>query len=182
MRIGIIGSGVVGRALATGFKNHGHDPMVGTRDPSSGDIADWGKEAGVPLGTFEEVAKHGEVVALATLGAANAKALELAGAENLAGKVLIDATNPLEFVEGRPPGLFVSGNDSGGEQVQRAVPDARVVKAFNIVGNTFFADPDLPGGPPTMIIAGDDEEAKGTVTDILTEFGWETIDIGGIEG
>src|SRR5881409_3016379 len=102
MRVGIIGSGVVGRALAKGFKNHGHEPMVGTRDPNSGDIKEWGETEGVPLGTFEDVAKHGEVVCLATLGAANAKALEMAGPDNLAGKVLIDATNPLEFVEGQP--------------------------------------------------------------------------------
>ena len=131
--------------------------------------------------TFAEAAAHGELVVLCTAWKGAEHALELAGAKNLAGKVLIDATNPLKEVDGRPVGLERGWDDSGGEQVQRWVPDAKVVKAFNIVGNALMVDPKLPGGPPTMMIGGNDEGAKKTVTDILTDFGWETIDLGGIE-
>jgi predicted dinucleotide-binding enzyme len=100
--------------------------------------------------------------------------------DELAGKVVIDTTNPLEFSTGKP-GLFVGWNDSLGEQIQRAIPDAKVVKAYNIVGNALMVDPDVPGGPPTMLIAGDDGDAKKTVTELLTDTGWEVSDLGGIE-
>jgi hypothetical protein len=113
-------------------------------------------------------------------GAENA--LKLAGAENLAGKVVIDATNPLRFVPGLAPGLALGHTDSAGEQVQRWLPAARVVKAFNSVGYSQMFKPDFPDGPPDMFICGDDDAAKKTVTDILMSFGWSTIDIGGIEG
>ena len=181
-RVGVIGSGQVGRALAEGFASRGHDVRLGTRDPKKEDLKAWSEGSGVGLGTFADVAEYGELLVLATLGAANEEALALAGPEHLAGKVLIDATNPLEFHDDGPPGLFVGHTDSGGEQVQRAAPEARVVKAFNIVGNPYFVDPDLPGGPPDMFIAGNDEDAKAAVTDVLEDFGWPVTDIGGIEG
>jgi predicted dinucleotide-binding enzyme len=100
--------------------------------------------------------------------------------EQLRGKVLIDTTNPLDFSSGRP-GLFVGHTDSLGEQVQRAVPEAHVVKAYNIVGNALMVDPDLPGGPPTMLIGGDSADAKAAVTTLLEETGWDVVDLGGIE-
>jgi predicted dinucleotide-binding enzyme len=107
----------------------------------------------------------------------------MAGPENLAGKVVIDVTNPLSFQEGAPPELAVGHTDSGGEQVARWLPGARVVKAFNIVGNPYMVDPDLPGGPPDMFIAGDDAEAKATVSEILESFGWPAaLDLGGMDG
>jgi predicted dinucleotide-binding enzyme len=98
----------------------------------------------------------------------------------LDGKILVDATNPLD-TSTTPPGLFVGTTDSLGEQVQRAVPGARVVKAYNTVGNALMVDPDLPGGPPTMFVAGNDPEAKAAVTQLLEETGWEVADLGGIE-
>jgi predicted dinucleotide-binding enzyme len=105
----------------------------------------------------------------------------MAGEQNLAGKVLIDATNPLIFAPNAPPALALGTTDSGGEQVQRWMPKARVVKAFNTVGHAHMFNPQFPGGPPDMFIGGNDAAAKTTVTDILTAFGWSTIDIGGIE-
>src|SRR5439155_27301023 len=115
---------------------------------------------GVSAATFEETAAFGDLIALATLGNAAEEAIRLAGTKNFDGKVVIDATNPLDFSGGMPPKLFVGHTDSLGERVQRAIPDARVVKAFNTVGNAFFVNPDLPNGPPDMFIAGNDAAAQ----------------------
>jgi predicted dinucleotide-binding enzyme len=171
MRIGIIGSGAVGKALATGLARHGHETRIGTRK----DEVD-----GLPVGTPSEVAAESDLVILAVQGVA---AVEVAGglAGELTGKVLVDTTNPLEVVNGSP-GMFVGHTDSLGERVQRAAPRAEVVKAYNTVGNELMVDPDLPGGPPTMFIAGDSERAKAMVADLLGATGWEVADLGGIEG
>lgn len=170
MKIAILGSGVVGQALATGYPKHGHEVRIGTRQSEVG---------GHPVDTPTGAAAWGDIVVLAVKGEA---AVELATSvkNETAGKVVIDTTNPLDFSTGKPE-LFVGWNDSLGEQIQRAVPDARVVKAYNIVGNTLMVDPELPGGPPTMLIAGDDGDAKGTVTKLLADTGWEVSDLGGIE-
>ncbi len=182
MRIGVLGSGIVGRTLAAGLAGKGHEVMIGSRDP--GKLDEWaaGDGAGVATGTFADVAAHGELLILATLWTGTESALGLAGAESLRGKVLIDATNPLAYRETPPPGLALGFDDSGGEQVQRWVPDARVVKAFNIVGAGHMIDPDFPDGPPDMFICGDDDEAKATVTGLLEQLGWPVTDIGGIDG
>ena len=120
---------------------------------------------------------------LAVLGNAAEEAIAAAGPANFRGKVVIDTTNPLDFSGGFPPKLSISGEDSLGERVQRALPEARVVKAFNIIGNPYFVDPGFRDGQPTMLIAGDDEGAKHTVGDVLADFGWsDVVDIGGIEG
>lgn len=169
MRVGILGTGDVGKALGRGFASHGFDVKIGSRE-KKGEFV-----------TFEEAAKHGEVVVVCTRWDGTENALKLAGEQNLAGKVVIDATNPLKHVDGRPVGLDRGFTDSGGEQVQRWIPEAKVVKAFNIVGNALMVDPTLPGGPPTMFIGGNDEGAKKTVGEILGDFGWETIDLGGID-
>lgn len=171
MKIAILGSGVVGQALATGYPTHGHEVRIGTRQA---------QVAEHPVDTAARAAAWGDIVVLAVKGEA-AVELVTSVAEQLAGKVVIDTTNPLEFSTGKP-GLFVGWNDSLGEQVQRAVPAAKVVKAYNIVGNTLMVDPDLPGGPPTMLIAGDDDGAKKTVSELLTSTGWDVADLGGIEG
>jgi predicted dinucleotide-binding enzyme len=183
MKIGILGTGEVAQALGRGFLALGHEVKLGGREATSAKAAAWVKEAGpkASSGTFADTAAFGELLVLATLGAANRSALEQAGAANLAGKVLIDVTNPLDFSKGAPPGLLLSGNDSGGEQVQRLAPAAKVVKAFNIVGNPHMFKPDFPGGPPDMFICGNDEGAKVQVTGLLAEFGWPTVDLGGIE-
>jgi predicted dinucleotide-binding enzyme len=169
MEIGILGSGVVGRALASGLARHGHRVRIGTRRAEI---------EGVPSGAPAEVVRVAELVVLAVNGGV---AVELAGsvAAELEGKVLVDATNPLAPADGGM-GLFVGTTDSLGEQVQRAVPGARVVKAYNTVGAAFMVDPDLPGGPPTMFTAGDDADAKATVAQLLQETGWDVADLGGI--
>jgi predicted dinucleotide-binding enzyme len=170
MKIAILGSGVVGQALATGYPKHGHEVRLGTRQSEVG---------GHPVDTPAGAAAWGDIAVLCVKGDA-AVDLVTGLTDELAGKVVIDTTNPLEFSTGKP-GLFVGWNDSLGEQIQRAVPDAKVVKAYNIVGNTLMVDPELPGGPPTMLIAGDDADAKKTVTDLLADTGWEVADLGGIE-
>jgi 8-hydroxy-5-deazaflavin:NADPH oxidoreductase len=185
MRVGVLGTGEVGRRLATGFRSRGHEVMIGSRETSKPELSDWlsGEGAGVEAGTFAQAAAHGELVVLAVLGDAAVQVIETAGAENFSGKVVIDAMNPLDFSGGFPPKLSISGEDSLGERVQRALPEARVVKAFNTIGNPYFVDPSFSQGAPTMLIAGNDEDAKRTVRDVLSEFGWsDTIDIGGIEG
>lgn len=181
MKVGILGSGQVGQALGRGFVAHGHEVMIGSREPEK--LSGWADEVGEGAftGSFDHAAAFGEAAVLACLGSAAEDVIDLAGPENLSGKVLIDATNPLRFRDDGPPELFVGLDDSLGERVQRRLPEARVVKAFNIVGNTLMVDPDLPGGPPTMLIGGDDAAAKLEVTKILEDFGWEVSDLGGIE-
>ena len=184
-QVGVLGSGEVGRRLAAGFGSRGHDVMIGSRDPDKPELREWlsSDGAGVKAGTFQEAAAHGELLVLAVLGNAAQQAIADAGAENFSGKVVIDAMNPLDFSGGFPPKLSISGEDSLGERVQRALPDAKVVKAFNTIGNPYFVDPRFSEGQPTMLIAGDDEGAKRTVGDLLAGFGWsDVVDLGGIEG
>lgn len=183
-RVGVLGSGEVGRRLAAGFGSRGHDVMIGSRDPAKPELREWlsGEGAGIKAGTFRAAAAHGQLLVLAVLGDAAEEAIADAGAENFAGKIVIDAMNPLDFSEGLPK-LSIVGEDSLGERVQRALPEARVVKAFNTIGNPYFVDPGFSAGEPTMLIAGNDDAAKRTVRDALADFGWsDVVDIGGIEG
>jgi predicted dinucleotide-binding enzyme len=184
MKVAIFGTGDVGRALGRAFVTLGHDVKMGAREKGNEKAVAWVSENGPKAseGTFAEVAEFGELAVLATLGVANEAVLKAAGPERLAGKIVIDATNPLAHKPGGPPGLAISGNDSGGEQVQRAVPKSHVVKAFNIVGNAHMFRPDFSGGPPDMFFCGNDEGAKKRVGALLTDFGWNPVDIGGIEG
>jgi 8-hydroxy-5-deazaflavin:NADPH oxidoreductase len=123
------------------------------------------------------------LLVLAVLGDAAEEVIAAAGRDNFSGKVVIDAMNPLDFSGGFPPKLAIAGEDSLGERVQRALPEAKVVKAFNIIGSSYFVDPSFAGGKPTMLIAGDDAGAKRVVGDVLADFGWpDPIDLGGIEG
>jgi 8-hydroxy-5-deazaflavin:NADPH oxidoreductase len=185
MKIGIIGSGDVGQRLADGFIGLGHTVKIGSRDPSQKKVTEWmdKHDKGVASsGTFAEAASFGELNVLATSWAGTADAIRMVDPQNFAGKVVIDVINPLDFSEGMPPRLAIGHTDSAGEIVQRMLPSSKVVKAFNIVGNPHMIHPDFPGGPPTMFICGNDDEAKKVViNNILTKFGWETIDIGGIE-
>jgi predicted dinucleotide-binding enzyme len=167
MNVGVLGTGQVGQTLAAGFKKHGHDVKLGHRDPKA---------------SYADAARFAELAVLCTPWSGTENAIRLADPKNLAGKVVIDVTNPLKFEEGSSPALALGFDDSGGEQVQRWLPQSRVVKAFNIVGNSLMVDPKIPGGPPDMFIAGNDAAAKETVTRICKEFGWPVIDIGGIEG
>jgi 8-hydroxy-5-deazaflavin:NADPH oxidoreductase len=184
LNVGILGSGGVGQALGTGFATLGHDVKIGTRHPNDEKIATWVKKTGgkASAASFSDAATFGDLAVLATAWSGTENAIKLAGAANLAGKVVIDATNPLSFAPNSPPTLALGWTDSGGEQVQRWLSGAKVVKAFNIVGNAHMFRPQFPGGPPDMFLAGNDAGAKATVTDILKAFGWSVIDIGGIEG
>lgn len=183
MNVGILGTGDVGRALGRGFIALGHSVKMGAREARNEKALAWAQEVGAKgsVGTFGDAASFGEVVVLATLGAANEHAITMAGPEYFRGKLLIDTTNPLDFTGGMPPKLAVSGNDSGGERVQRLLPDAHVVKAFNTVGNAFMFRPDFPGGPPDMFICGNHDDAKMKVAALLKDFGWSVVDVGGIE-
>lgn len=182
MKIGILGSGDVGLKLADSFIATGHTVKIGTRSPEK--IAAWTARHADKgsTGSFSDAASFGEIIVLATLWEGTPSALQLAGARNFSDKVVVDVTNPLDFSKGVPPRLAVGHTDSGGEIVQRLLPDAWVVKAFNIVGNMHMFHPDFPGGPPTIFVCGNDQRAKTSVTEILAAFGWETVDIGGIEG
>ena len=180
-RIGIIGSGDVAKVLAAGFKKHGHDVRIGSRSPEK--LAAWAAEAGIATGTFAEVAAHGEVVVLAVLGRAALEAMQLAGDANLAGKIVIDTTNPIADA---PPEngvlrYFTGANDSLMEHLQGAFPEARLVKCWNSVGSPFMVNPAFPGGTPTMFICGNDAAAKAEVAAILDQFGWGAEDAGMVE-
>jgi 8-hydroxy-5-deazaflavin:NADPH oxidoreductase len=181
MKIGIIGSGDVGRSLGKGFLAEGHAVMLGTRNIEKEEVVKW-KEAhtGAETGSFEAAAQFGEIIVLATKGDIAADALQLAGIDSLAGKIIIDATNPIAAA---PPEdgvlkFFTDYNQSLMEKLQSLVPAANFVKAFSCVGNGFMYKPAFPGGVPTMFICGNDDAAKATVTGILTSFGWETEDMG----
>lgn len=181
-RVGVLGSGQVAQVLAAGFKKHGHEVRIGSRE--AGKLAEFGAKSGVGHGTFAEVAAFGEILVLAVKGTAALSALSLAGDANLAGKIVIDTTNP---IADEPPqnGIlryFTGPNDSLMERLQAAHPAARFVKAWSSVGNAFMVNPSLPGGPPTMFICGNDAAAKAEVTAVLHVFGWGAEDIGGVEG
>jgi 8-hydroxy-5-deazaflavin:NADPH oxidoreductase len=182
MRIGIIGSGDVAQSLASGFLQHGHDVMLGTRHVEK--LADWRtKNPKAGVGSFADAAASAEVVVLAVKGTAASEALRQASAANLDGKVVIDATNPIADA---PPDhgvlkFFTSLDDSLMERLQREFPGARFVKAFNSVGNDVMVNPHFEGGPPTMFICGNHDAAKWVVKGILDQFGWETADMGTVE-
>ena len=182
-KIAVLGSGQVGQVLADGLLKHGHDVMRGSREP--GKLADWKAKAGARAhtGTFAEAAKWGESVLLAVKGDAAESVLDLAGSANLAGKLVMDATNP---IAGKPPEngvirFFTDLNESLMERLQKKVPAAHFVKVFSCVGNAFMVNPKFPGGPPTMFICGNDKGAKAQVKTILDQFGWETADMGMVE-
>jgi len=181
MKIGIIGSGSVAQVLGSGFLSKGHEVMLGTRDASK--LAAWLAEAGdkASVGTFEDAAKFGEFVFLSVPGAALESVIEITGPENLAGKIVIDITNPMDFSQGVPPRFTATVGNSLGEKVQRLLPDSHVVKAFNSIGVAVMIDPDFNGEKATHFIAGDSEEAKTEATKLISEFGWEVEDVGGID-
>jgi len=153
---------------------------IGSRSPEKLDEFVGGEGDRVTCGTFEEAARSGDLIVLATHGQATEEAISLAGKQNFDHKVVIDATNPLDFSTGVPR-LSVGHTDSLGEQIQRCLPNARVVKAFNTAGNGLFFKPQLPGGPPDMFIGGNDADAKKLVSQVCDAFGWGVIDLGGIE-
>jgi 8-hydroxy-5-deazaflavin:NADPH oxidoreductase len=182
MKVGVLGSGDVAKSLAGGFIKHGHQVMLGTRD--AGKLKDFvAQHQGAQVGSFADAAKFGDVVVLAVKGSVALDALKAAGATSLAGKPVIDATNPIADA---PPEngvlkFFTDVNQSLMERLQNAFPDAHFVKAYNSVGNARMINPQFPGGKPTMFICGNDDKAKTTVRGINEQFGWETADMGKAE-
>jgi predicted dinucleotide-binding enzyme len=182
MKIGVLGSGVVAKVLASGFLKHGHEVMIGTRTPEK--LAEWAAQnPSGATGSFADASAFGELLVLAVKGSASAEALRLAGAQFLEGKAIIDATNPIADA---PPvngvlRFFTDNDESLMEQLQIEFPDAHFVKAFNSVGNISMVNPVFPGGKPTMFICGNHEAAKQQVGEILEQFGWETADMGSVE-
>jgi hypothetical protein len=182
MNIGILGSGIVAQVLAGGFLKHGHSVMMGTR--SKDKLAEWkAKNPNARVGSFADAATFGDLVVLAVKGTAAAEAVRAAGPANLAGKAVMDVTNPIADL---PPvngvlRFFTSLDESLMERLQREFPDVRFVKAFNSVGNAGMVNPSFPGGKPTMFVCGNDDAAKKTVIKIVEQFGWEPEDMGKVE-
>jgi predicted dinucleotide-binding enzyme len=182
MKVGILGSGDVAKALASGFMKHGHAITLGSRTPAK--LAEWAAQSkGAQAGSFADAAKFGELIVLAVKGNVAAEALRLAGTDNLAGKTVMDACNPIADA---PPDhgvlrLFTTHNESLMEQLQREFQNAHFVKAFNSVGAPSMVNPQFAGGKPTMFICGNDESAKKQVGEIAEEFGWETANMGSVE-
>jgi hypothetical protein len=186
VKIAVLGTGIVGRTLGSKLVEVGNSAMMGSRSANSPKAAEWVEAAGAlaSQGTFADAAAFGEVVLNCTAGVASLEALELAGRENLSGKILMDVANPLDFSQGMPPTLTVCNTDSLGERIQRAFPDAKVVKALNTLNCAVMARPELVPGEHHVFVSGDDAEAKGRAAGLLGEwFGWEPrdiIDLGGI--
>ncbi|MEU0068853.1 NAD(P)-binding domain-containing protein [Streptomyces sp. NPDC006332] len=197
MRYAVLGTGIVGRTIAAKLASLGHEVAIGTRGPQATlartepdamgnpPFATWyADHASVRLRTFAEAAAFGETVVNATAGAVSLDALHTAGSDNLAGKVLIDVTNALDFSGGMPPTLNPVNTDSLGEQAQRAFPDARVVKTLNTMNCVVMVEPGRVTGAHNVFVSGDDAGAKKQVSELLVSFGWpesSVIDLGGIE-
>ena len=182
-KVGVVGSGLVGEVLADGFLKHGYEVMRGTRDP--GKLAEWKGKAGAKasVGTMADAARFGEVVVLAVKGSAAEEAVRLCDPTNLAGKTVLDATNPIAE---KPPvngvlAFFTTFDESLMERLQRIAPEAHFVKAFSSVGNALMVNPDFGGTKPTMFICGNHGGSKEQARTILDQFGWGTEDMGSIE-
>ena len=195
MKIGILGTGVVGQTIAGKLNELGHEVMIGTRDvaktkattertPMGPAFGEWHKgHQNIILGTFAEAAKFGERVFLCTNGAGTLDAIKLAGALNFSGKTVADISNPLDFSKGMPPTLLAgfANTNSLGEEIQKALPEAHVVKTLNIVNCEVMVNAKKTGGDPTMFVAGNDAKAKDHVKEILNQFGWsDIVDLGDI--
>jgi len=182
MKVGILGSGDVAKALAIGFLKHGHDVLMGTRSPAK--LADWAKQNPKGrIGSFAEAANFADLAVLAVKGTVAADALRTAGPANLAGKSVIDATNPISDL---PPvngvlRFFTNLDESLMERLQHEFENLHFVKAFNSVGSASMVNPQFKGGKPSMFICGNDDMAKTVVTGVLDQFGWETVDMGKAE-
>ena len=183
-KVSVLGSGQVGEVLANGFLKKGYAVMRGTRDPAK--LADWKAKAGAnaSTGTFAEAATFGELAVLAVKGGAAESAIDLAGPKNLAGKLVIDATNPIADAapEDGVIKFFTGPNESLMEKLQKRAPEAKFVKGWSCVGNAFMVDPDFGGIKPTMFLCGNDAGAKAEATKIMEQFGWETADMGTAAG
>ena len=185
MKIAVLGTGQAGQRVATGLSKAGHDVCLGSRTSTNEVGQSWARDggAGASSGSFAEAAAHGEWIFLMVKGEFAEQALEAAGREQLAGKIVVDVTNPLDFSRGFPPVLFISGHDSLGERLQRAFPEARFVKVLNTTSSRVMVQPSLVPGEHELFICGEDAVAKEEVKKLLLDdFGWAGIlDLGGIE-
>jgi 8-hydroxy-5-deazaflavin:NADPH oxidoreductase len=175
MRIAVIGTGSVGQTLAAGLVRVGHDVVVGTRDPEATRARTEWADSDLRLVQLADAGKDADVVVNATRGNGSEEALRGVGAEALAGKVILDVSNPLDMSRGFPPSLFVVNTDSLAEQLQRAFPEAKVVKAFNTVTAAVMVDPSRAGGDSTAFVAGNDPEARATVVGLARDLGWRDV-------
>ena len=185
MKIGVLGTGMVGAAVATKLVEIGHEVRMGAREAGNEKARRWASGAGrgASQGTFADAASFGEIVFNCTLGTASLDALRAAGAENLKGKILVDVSNPLDFSKGMPPVMSTLQGDSQGEAIQRAFPEARVVKTLNTVNAGVMGHPERVGGESDLFLCGNDAGAKSRVRELLTEMGWKrAIDLGDIKG
>jgi len=185
MKIAVLGTGMVGNAIASKLVSLGHDVMMGSRTANNEKAAEWVKTAGkgASQGTFADAAAHGEIAFNCTQGAVALEVLNAAGEDNLKGKVLVDISNPLDFSKGMPPTLFTKSDDSLAEQIQKAFPETKVIKTLNTVSAPVMVDPSrVNGGDHDMFISGNDAAAKGRVVEILKGwFGWKNVhDLGDI--
>lgn len=182
-KIGVLGTGDVGKALATGFLSLGCEVKMGSRDPQHAGALAWAKQNGAraSVGSFADAAQFGELLVLAVLGSAVESVIEQAGRSHFTGKIVLDPTNPLTFTPGQPPQLFVGHTDSLGERVQRILPAAKVVKVYNTVGSAHMVRPTFAGGPPDMFLCGNDASAKAQAAAICQDFGWNAADMGDIQ-
>lgn len=182
MKIGVLGTGMVGKSIGSKLVAIGHDVVMGSRTAANEEAVAWASASGGRHGTFAEAAAHGEVVFNCTNGQATLAALEAAGAANLEGKILLDLANPLDFSRGFPPTLSVCNDDSLGERVQRAFPGTKVVKTLNTMNCMLMVDPGQLTGEHAVFVSGDDAQAKASVGGYLREwFGWQQIiDLGDI--
>lgn len=188
MNIAILGSGIVGQTVGQQLAQLGHHVTMGTRDPQQlddkkgmgGSLREWQRRTGADVATFADAAQKAALIVNATGGSASLSALKLAGAENLHGKVLLDIANPLDFSQGMPPSLFVKDTDSLAEQIQRAYPQVKVVKALNTMTAALMVNPKaLAGGDHTVFLAGNDPAARAQVAELLRSFGWtDILDLG----
>jgi 8-hydroxy-5-deazaflavin:NADPH oxidoreductase len=184
MRIAVLGNGVVGRTIGSKLVEIGHEVRMGSRRAGNDAAVAWAEEAGAAgEGSFGDAAGFGEIVFNCTAGGSSLDALAAAGEANLAGKVLIDVANPLDFSAGMPPTLSICNDDSLGERIQATFPEARVVKALNTVNSAVMVEPARVGGDHVVFVCGEDAGAKGEVEELLGSFGWPAeriVDLGGI--
>ncbi|MBC8144294.1 MAG: NAD(P)-binding domain-containing protein [bacterium] len=185
MKIGILGTGIVGTTIGNRLTQLGHDVMMGSRDANNDKAAAWSTAAGehASHGTFADAATFGEIVINCTSGMNSLSALELAGSKNLASKIVVDIANPLDFSQGFPPTLSVANTDSLGEQIQSRYPDSKIVKTLNTMTASVMVDPSRVPGDHTVFVSGNDADAKQRVVELLGEFGWKAsnvIDLGDI--
>jgi 8-hydroxy-5-deazaflavin:NADPH oxidoreductase len=183
MRVGVLGTGSVGRSIAGKLVSIGHEVMLGSRTADNENAEKWVAEtgAGASQGTFADAAAYGELLFNCTSGDGSVPALQSARPEDLAGKTLVDVSNALDFSQGRPPSLFVCNTDSLGEQIQRAFPELKVVKSLNTMNHEVMVEPEKVPGDHEVFVCGNDDAAKAQVVELLQGFGWpaeRVVDLG----